>query len=129
MEDSSDLESSHIDEIVSEIPTELANRFDTLFAKWMEAIDNNQTVAFSSDPTIVRTLPEFNELTELGSEILPLVVKKLLDPGNFFAIQVYEALQTRADLLVNFEGEDDDRVLEGEQARALRIAAHWFSNQ
>ena len=129
MEDSSDLEASHIDEIVSAVPKELSDRFDTLFAEWMEAVDCSQAVAFSSDPTVVRALPEFDKLTRLGPAILPLVVKKLLDPTSFFAIQVYEALQTQTDLLVNFEGEDDDRVLEGEQARALRIAAHWFSNQ
>ena len=129
MEDSSGLEASHIEELVSAVPRALADRFDTLFAEWMEAVDSNQTVTFSSDPTVVRTLPEFDRLTELGSEILPLVVKKLLDPRSVFAIQVYEALQTRLDLLVNYEGEDDDRVLEGEQARALRIAAYWLSNQ
>lgn len=129
MEYSSDLDARHIEEFVAAVPKELVDRFDTLFAEWMEAVDGNQTVAFSSDPTVVRMLPEFDKLTQLGSEILPLIVKKLLDPGNFFAIQVYEALQPRQDLLVNFEGEDDDRVLEGEQARALRIAAHWFSNR
>lgn len=125
---SSEIDAHQIEELVSTVPRDLSDKFDTLFAEWMEAIGNSQTVRFSSDPAIVRTLPEFDRLTELGPDILPLIVKKLLDPSNFFAIQVYEALQKNSDLLVNFKGEDD-RVLEGEQARALRIAAHWFSNQ
>ena len=100
MKDSLRPDNSHIEDLISAVPKKLVDRFDSLYTEWMEAVNTSHTVAFSSDPSIVRTLPEFAKLTELGSEILPLVVKKLLDPSNFFAIQVYEALQTRPDLLV-----------------------------
>jgi hypothetical protein len=49
-----------------------------------------------------------------GPAIIPLVVESLADPENFFALQLYDAIQPNDQLLVQFEA-DDERILEGEQ--------------
>ena len=54
--------------------------------------------------------------------------KKLADPENFFALQIYDALQSDEKLLVQFEP-DDERILEGEQGRARRVVQAWFANK
>ncbi|HEY7152836.1 MAG TPA: hypothetical protein VH575_02655, partial [Gemmataceae bacterium] len=67
-------------------------------------------------------------LIALGPTILPLVIEQLANPENFFALQLYDAIQPNEKLLVQFEP-DDERILEGEQGRARRVVQAWFANQ
>lgn len=60
--------------------------------------------------------------------ILPLLIEKLADPENFLALQLYDAMQTDENLLVQFEPEDE-RIVEGEQGRARRVVQVWFANR
>jgi len=85
-------------------------------------------LAFSSNSTSRALGKEFDALLALGPVILPLVVEKLADPDNFFALQLYDALQPDINLLVQFDA-DDERILEGEQGRARRLVQHWVSNR
>jgi hypothetical protein len=55
---------------------------------------------------------EFDALVALGPSILPLVVEKLSDPENFFALTLYDAIQPDENLVVQFAPRDE-RVLEG----------------
>ncbi len=64
----------------------------------------------------------------MGPAILPLVVESLADPENFFALQLYDAIQPNDQLVVQFEPADE-RVLEGEQGRARRVVQTWFANR
>ena len=59
---------------------------------------------------------------------MPLVIEALADPENFLALQLYDAMQSDEDLLVQFEP-DDERVVEGEQGRARRVVQAWFANR
>ena len=64
----------------------------------------------------------------MGTAIVPLVVQKLTDPKNFFALQLYDTLQPEADkaAIVHIDPEDD-AMLEGEQGRAARTVQQWVS--
>ena len=74
------------------------------------------------------SLASFDALIAMGPAIIPLVVESLADPENFFALQLYDAIQPNDQLLVQFEP-DDERVLEDEQGRALRVVQAWFANR
>ena len=60
---------------------------------------------------------------------MPLVVEKLADPENFFALQLYDANQPDEKLVVHFEADAHERILEGEQGRARRAVNAWFVNR
>ena len=85
-------------------------------------------LAVNSNPHSRAVGKEYDALIALGPEIMPLVVEKLADPENFFALQLYDANQPDEKLVVHFEA-DDERILEGEQGRARRAVNAWFANR
>ena len=82
----------------------------------------------TSDPHTRAVGREFEALIPLGPVILPLLIEKLADPENFFALQLYDAMQSDENLLVQYEP-DDERIVEGEQGRAPRAVQAWFANR
>src|SRR4029077_12081466 len=68
----------------------------------------------------VKNSEEFRALASLGPKVLPLIVDKLLQPDEFFALQLYDTIEQRRDL------REEDRNL-GEQKRALATARRWLS--
>jgi hypothetical protein len=109
------------------ISVEIRTAFENAFAAWKTTWFRGG-LAISSNPTTRTIGPEFDSLIALGAVILPLVVEKLADPTQFFALQLYEAIQPDDKLLVQFEP-DDERILEGEQGRAQRVVQTWFANR
>ena len=82
----------------------------------------------SSDPHTRAAGKEFDSLIAFGPAILPLLIDKLADPENFLALQLYDAIQSDENLLVQYEP-DDERIVEGEQGRARRVVQAWFANR
>jgi hypothetical protein len=111
----------------NDVPPELRAAFDAAFRAWKDTWFRGG-LAVSSDPHTRAVGPEFDALIALGPGILPLVIEALANPDNFFALQLYDAIQPDARLLVQFEP-DDERVLEGEQGRARRVVQAWFTNR
>jgi hypothetical protein len=109
------------------IPRELRTTFEDAFRGWKETWFRGG-LAISSDPHTRAVGPEFDALIALGPAILPLVISVLAEPENFFALQLYDAIQANERLLVQFEP-GDERILEGEQGRARRVVQAWFANQ
>jgi hypothetical protein len=101
--------------------------FETAFRAWKNTWFRGG-LAIRSDPHMRTVGTEFDALIALGPEILPLVVEKLIDPENFLALQLYDAIQPDRRLLVQFEP-GDERVVEGEQGRARRVVQAWFANR
>jgi hypothetical protein len=109
------------------VPEEIREDFEKAFAAWSSTWFSGG-LAINSNP-FTRTIgKEYDALIALGPAILPLVIEQLADPDNFFALQLYDALQTNEKLLVQFEP-DDERILEGEQGRAQRVVQTWFANR
>jgi len=109
------------------VPEQLRADFDKAFAAWKNTWFSGG-LAISSNPHTRAIGKEYDALIALGPAILPLVVEQLADPENFFALQLYDAIQANDKLLVQFEP-DDERILEGEQGRAQRVVQAWFANQ
>lgn len=110
-----------------EISASVRPAFDTAFSAWKGTWFSGG-LAVSSDPHTRAVGREFDALIALGPLILPLLVEKLADPENFLALQLYDALQSDENLLVQYEP-DDERIVEGEQGRARRVVQAWFANR
>jgi hypothetical protein len=108
------------------VPQDLRRRFDAAFAQW-KASWSASHIIISSDPRAVTHTPEFQELVALGRDIIPLVVEKLTDPENFFALQLYDVLQPEHHMVVESDL-SDEHVFEGEQGRARRTVERFASS-
>jgi hypothetical protein len=101
--------------------------FESAFAAWKQTWFAGG-LAVNSNPHSRAVGKEFDSLIALGSAVIPLVIEKLADPDNFMALQLYDAIQPNDRLIVQF-APDDERILEGEQGRALRVVQAWFANR
>jgi len=111
----------------AEIPARVRTAFDTAFSAWKDSWFSGG-LAISSDPHTRAVGREFDALIALGPTILPLLIEKIADPDNFFGLQLYDAMQSDENLLVQYEP-DDERIVEGEQGRARRVVQVWFANR
>jgi hypothetical protein len=111
----------------TEIPDRVRTDFETAFSAWKDTWFSGGLAA-SSDPHTRAEGKEFDSLIALGPVILPLLIDKLADPENFLALQLYDAMQSDENLLVQYEP-DDERIVEGEQGRARRVVQAWFANR
>lgn len=110
---------SILDESVAGMAPAVREQFERLFDEWKLGW-SSQEVLIQSNPAAVRRLPQFEALVELGPQALPALARKLADPENFFALQLYDALAERK--LVSVERAVPDRRA-GEQGRAVAVAA------
>lgn len=109
------------------VDPDLRRAFEDAFGDWKQTWFSGG-LAINSNPHSRAVGKEYDALVALGPEIMPLVVEKLADPENFFALQLYDAIQPDEKLVVHFEA-DDERILEGEQGRARRVVSAWFANR
>lgn len=93
----------------------LPRLFEVRFAAWKKTWSEPPLVV-SSNPHDATRSKEFHDLVALGRDILPAVVEKLIDPDNFFALQLYETIQKDRSLVAS---STEDRFA-GEQARARK---------
>jgi hypothetical protein len=107
---------------VVRLPIALRQRFEERFAAWKKTWQELQ-VAFSSNTKTVTHSKEFQEVIALGKDALPLIVEKLVDPENFFALQLYEALQDDRQLVLS----SPEDAFEGEQVRAKKTIQLYAS--
>ncbi len=70
---------------------------------------------------------EFLELISLGHDILPLLMEKLTDPDEFFALVAVDRL-ARPELQITREL-GDEAVLLGEQGRAIETVQRWVETE
>lgn len=108
----------------AQVPLELQAKFDELYASW-ELTWNEPLVAASSKPADRARSRQFLDLIALGPTILPLLMHKLMNPDQFFALQAVDHL-AGPEITVEFEPEDEI-VLKGEQFRAAETIRRWLS--
>jgi hypothetical protein len=82
---------------IAQLPADLRARFDERYRDWRKTWERPD-ILISSNSRAVRNSEEFGALVALGPPVLPLVVDKLLQPEEFFALQLYDALQDRPEL-------------------------------
>ena len=117
-----------IESVISEMDKQTVSEFEARFSVWAQTWRSPYT-AHLSNPAFVKENKEFVELLKMGTSILPLVVEKLTDPKNFFALQLYDSLQLKSEkaMIVHIDP-DDVAMLEGEQGRAVRTVEQWVSS-
>jgi hypothetical protein len=108
------------------IKPEFRKKFNKAFAEWKDTWFKGD-LAVNSDPHARAQGREFDDLLELGKESIPLVVEALVDPSNFMALQLYDALQQDPKYLVHLE-KDDPRILQGEQGKARLAVQIYIKN-
>ncbi|MFO0968991.1 MAG: hypothetical protein U0793_25850 [Gemmataceae bacterium] len=108
----------------AQVPAPLRSAFAAAFHAWQETWSSH---ALSSDSRAVASGKEFDALRALGPAILPLLIEKLADPENFFALPLYDVMHADQGLVQ--DEPDHERIFEGEQARARRAVADWFANR
>jgi hypothetical protein len=119
-------ERSFLERRVRLLSTELKNRFEETYQAWKETW-NNPLIAASSNPAARTHTPEFLELISLGSDIVPLLMEKLTDPDEFFALQAVDRL-IRPEYVISKQP-DDPSVLLGEQGRAFETLRQWIRTE
>ncbi len=110
---------SRLNAEIAAVPAQLRTRFDELYRDWRRTWERPD-IRVSSSSKAVKNSEEFRALASLGPKVLPLIVDKLLQPDEFFALQLYDTIEQRRDL------REEDRNL-GEQKRALATARRWLS--
>jgi hypothetical protein len=106
----------------AEVDRELKARFERAYAAWKETW-SHPMIAVSSAPGARAKSIEYLELIALGPEILPLLMEKLTDPEEFFALVAVDRL-VRPELRVTHEP-GDEAILLGEQGRAIETVQRW----
>jgi hypothetical protein len=99
------------------------NRFDRAYREWKETWAH-PLIAASSNPAARTHTPEFLELISLGTEIIPLLMEKLLDPDEFFALQAVDRL-IRPEYVIS-KSPGDPSIFLGEQGRAFETVKQWI---
>ena len=100
--------------------------FAKLYAAW-QATWSDSIVLLSSAPVARAQSAEFRELLALGQDILPLLMEKLTEPDECFALVAVDRLLP-ADLVVKHDM-GDAAVLLGEQGRAIETIQRWLHSR
>ncbi len=119
-------ERSFLERRVRLLSTELKNRFEAAYQAWKNTW-NHPLIAASSNPAARTQTPEFLVLISLGSDIVPLLMEKLTDTDEFFALQAVDRL-LRPEYVISKQI-DDPSVLLGEQGRALETVRQWVRTE
>jgi hypothetical protein len=104
------------------VDSSLCGRFEQAYAAWKRSWDD-PLIAVSSAPGARATTPEFLDLIALGRAIVPLLMEKLTNPDDFFALVAVDQLcpELRIDKSLK-----DESILLGEQGRAVETLRHWL---
>lgn len=106
-------------EIVAQVPDSVKTQFSFLLYKWNYAIAHNHKTLLSSNTYSYAELSEFHALKSMGSQVIPLIIERLMEPSNFHLLVLYEAVQKDCSKIVK------DHI-GGEQNRAIRCVKKWL---
>lgn len=120
----SEQELTVIKEKVDAVDELLKERFDQVYAAWQRTWQDPR-IAESSNPADRTHSQQFIDLVALGPDTIPLLMQKLQDPEQFFALQVVERMLLSDIVFRPRMG--DIAVLGGEQLRAHETIRRWVS--
>ncbi len=109
---------------IAQIERPIRENFEKRYDAWRKTWSEPH-LSVLSDPASLRYSKEFAALGALGPVILPLVIEKLAQSTEFFALQLYDTLQHDPAMIVDIG--DGEQILEGEQGRAERVVKHWLA--
>ena len=112
-------ERRRVREIAAQVPDSVKTRFSFLLYKWNYAIAHNHKTLLSSNIYSYAELSEFHALKSMGSQVIPLIIERLMEPSNFHLLVLYEAVQKDCSKIVK------DHI-GSEQNRAIRCVKKWL---
>lgn len=111
------------------IPNNIRYRFNSLFSSWEHFINTDSRIIYSSNLGDRKQSEYYSQLLQMGKDILPLVVEKMLNEKYFYAIILYDDLQNNDPRLCYRAGDKTTAgVIVGEQTRAARTVLKWYHN-
>lgn len=87
-----------------------AKSFNSIFEKWKYNWRTNPNTRLSSNTGDSRKLEEYPMLLNMGKSVIPLLMEKLLDADNFFALVLYDDLQSETEYKVECSVSEQQRV-------------------
>ena len=75
-------ERRRVREIAAQVPDSVKTQFSFLLYKWNYAIAHNHKTLLSSNTYSYAELSEFHALKSMGSQVIPLIIERLMDKGG-----------------------------------------------
>lgn len=107
-----------LDQLVENVPVEVREKFDQKFANWAFYLRQKDV----SDYYRSAKGRVFEDLVALGKDAIPLVLQKIVQPEQAFAIALYENILDDEALLA-------EAASTGERARGVELAKMWLDAQ
>jgi hypothetical protein len=101
---------------IQQVPKKTIIEFEKQFEDWRNSWFSGR-LAINSNPTIRTTCYEFFRLVKMGEVIIPLIMQKLIEKENFFALQLYAKIQPNSELIAE-HNLFSENFLSGEQGLA-----------
>lgn len=112
-----------ISQNAQKVKSDIRSEFERLHSDWYDASREDMRVLVSSSMYSRMEVPEFDKLLEMGEEIIPLVLEKMMDRKYFFTQVLYEALMGNKPILMNAV---DNDVIRSSQDRAQLLVREWI---
>ncbi len=112
-----------ISQNAQKVKSDIRSKFERLHSDWYDASREDMRVLLSSSMYSRMEVPEFDKLLEMGEEIIPLVLEKMMDRKYFFTQVLYEALMGNKPILMNAV---DNDVIRSYQDRAQLLVREWI---
>ena len=109
---------------IAQVNDSVKQQFTTAYAAWVRTW-SDPIVAESSNPEARARSKEFQDLVAMGPNIIPLLMERLRNEDEFFALQAVERLIV-PELVFRPEIEDE-AFLGGEQSRAAETLRSWIA--
>lgn len=102
-------------------------KFNELFDQWIENWKTNPITKFSNFSSDAKKLEEYPKLLNMGKDIIPILIEKLLDKKNFIGLSLYEDIQDDSSLKITYSN-NDIKMFEGQYKKALRTIKLWIAS-
>ena len=99
-----------------QVPKKTILEFEKQFEDWRNSWFSGR-LAINSNPSIRTNCYEFFRLVKMGGIIIPLIMQKLIEKENFFALQLYTRVQSNTELIAD-HNLFSENFLSGEQGLA-----------
>jgi len=110
-------------------PNDIVSRFNSLFSSWEHFINTEPRIIYSNDLEDRKQSEYYSLLLQMGKDILPLVVEKMLDEKYFYTIILYDDLQGNdPQLCYRLQDRTIVEITAGEQTRVARTILKWYHN-
>lgn len=111
----------------AQVVEDVQKRFTQHYDAWQYSL-TSFPFTYCSDTSDYRFANGFDSLVQMGEQILPLVIEKLLEVEEYKALVLYDELQKNTGHTIVYTPDDPITVyVEGEQQRAKRTIKKWLS--